>query len=292
MKRFTLTLALILVSITMYGQGIAVQGIARNAQKSAITNEQRQFTFTISGTNSPQYRETQNITTDAFGVFSHIVGTGTPQASSNNFDELNFAEQLTLAVEVQGVGEVYKKEFKHTPYAHYAMNGVPVGTVVAYAGNINNATPVPKGWLWCNGDAIPNETKYNRLKAILGGSNTPDLRGRFLRGAETGAGMTSIDPVDVRKYQSDQIKAHKHGVGTLRTSPAGRHKHSLPQSVTTDNENTADARAGNGGDGHASHIKETNEAGEHTHAITGNTANTGGTETRPYNYGVHYIIKY
>ena len=48
---------------------------------------------------------------------------------------------------------------------------MPVGSIVAYYG-----ARAPDGWLLCDGSAIPNEAKYQDLKALLAKSTTPDLR--------------------------------------------------------------------------------------------------------------------
>ncbi len=290
MKKISLFIVTLLLGVAMYGQGIAVQGIARDAQKSAITNEQKQFTFTISGATS-LYQEKQNITTDAFGVFSHIVSTGT-QSSTKNFDELNFAEKLTLIVSVDGVGEVYRKPFSYTPYAYYGTNGVTVGTIVAYMGSLP-----PKGWLLCDGKPVPNKPKYKKLRTILGTSATgtvitPDLRGRFLRGAGVGKGLLNkILIARIGQTQYDDVGKHNHGKGGLKISKAGKHSHTI-QYVALEGKGQKGGsnffwKNANGNTAHT-----TRESGEHTHAITGRTGETGGVETRPYSYGVNYIIKY
>jgi microcystin-dependent protein len=62
---------------------------------------------------------------------------------------------------------------------------MPVGSIVAYYG-----ANAPDGWLLCDGSAIPNEAKYQDLKALLAKSTTPDLRGRNLIGAGQGAGLS------------------------------------------------------------------------------------------------------
>lgn len=297
MKRFTLTLALILVSITMYGQGIAVQGIARNASKAAIAGETKTFNFTINtigGGAKKVYEENATITTDPFGVFSHIVGGGGLNASvvgTDTFFDIDFYEELELVVKVDN-NLIYKKKLHYTPYAHYAANGVPTGTIIAFAG-----ATAPKGWLLCDGTII--DAKYKRLRSIVG-NNTPDLRGRFLRGAGTGDGMTSIDPVNVRQYQGDQIKAHKHEKGNLTTTHAGEHSHEIRYHIhwrSFEGEDGSerpliyDHRSQHGVNDGGYH-KRTLNSGNHKHNITGHTANYGGKETRPYNYGVNYIIKY
>ncbi len=72
--------------------------------------------------------------------------------------------------------------------------GVPVGTVIAYAGEVE-AGAIPDGWLLCNGAAV-ERTRYPQLFRAIGtlhgegdGATTfhlPDYRGMFLRGVDGG----------------------------------------------------------------------------------------------------------
>lgn len=55
--------------------------------------------------------------------------------------------------------------------------GVPIGTVITWA---SDKTPVENGvWLECNGQSC---AAYPELTRLLGKSNVPDYRGRFLEG--------------------------------------------------------------------------------------------------------------
>jgi len=141
---------------------------------------------------------------------------------------------------------------------------VPVGSITMYAANT-----VPTGWLECNGNAV-NRTTFAGLFAAIGtvfgsgdGSTTfnlPDMRGEFARGWDNSRG---IDPA--RAFGSAQggaIEAHVHSV--------------TPPSATDD--------TGSG-------LTTTGTGGAET--ITPyNTASTGGTETRPRNIALMFIIKF
>jgi microcystin-dependent protein len=83
-----------------------------------------------------------------------------------DFDEASFAEN----------GPLVKLKLK-PPI-------VPVGTVIAFAGD-----KVPEGWLECNGDSIPQDPRYDSLRELIG-QRVPDLRGRYVLGAGTGADLT------------------------------------------------------------------------------------------------------
>jgi microcystin-dependent protein len=105
--------------------------------------------------------------------------------------------------------------------------GAPVGTVVAFAGPTGNLSGE---WLPCDGRSVSRST-YAALFSLVGtshgrgdGSTTfalPDLRGRFVRGVDSGAGrdpdrsnrVASTGEVVgdvVGSVQSDAFRAHNH----------------------------------------------------------------------------------
>jgi microcystin-dependent protein len=193
------------------------------------------------------------------------------------------------------------------PYARYAFNGVPVGSIIAFGGDKNN---VPEGWLLCDGSSV-SQTDYSQLYAMIGAAwgstgssfNLPDLQGRFLRGVDDGAGLdpnagarTAIKTGgntgdNVGTIQSDDTKSHLHAEGTLATSTAGNHSHTINSTEGGDTSGDG-AQVLNNPDSNPNINAPTLSAGDHTHTITGSTASTGGNETRPVNAGVFYIIKY
>jgi microcystin-dependent protein len=151
---------------------------------------------------------------------------------------------------------------------------VPVGTIVAYGGDV-----APAGWLLCDGAEV-SRVQYAALFAAIkvywgqGNNadtfNVPDLRGRFLRGVDHGAG---VDPDaasrgaiklggdtgdKVGSAQDDDLKSHNHTMGSYSNINQGAGF--LPANGTL--------------------------YGAYA------TSNTGGAETRPKNAYVNWIIKY
>lgn len=138
----------------------------------------------------------------------------------------------------------------------------PAGAVVYFARNT-----APTGWLKANGATI-SRIAYANLFAAIGttygagdGFNTfslPDLRGEFIRGWDDGRGADNGRIFG--SWQSDQIKAHSHGV---------------PNNGTTGSNYNTTARGDNST---ADQYPQTTE--------------TGGTETRPRNRALLACIKY
>ena len=147
----------------------------------------------------------------------------------------------------------------------------PPGTIVAFAGP---STRIPPGWLFCDGASVGRET-YPTLFAAIGttwGSGTgtssfnlPDLRGRFLRGTDQGSNR-DLDRVNsdagVGTFQDDQFRLHSHTVPTGTGPDLGP---SVPSVVQYYFRSAVSP-------------------------IT--TSTTGGSETRPTNAAVTYIIRY
>jgi hypothetical protein len=165
-------------------------------------------------------------------------------------------------------------------------------------------TDDPDGWVICNGTQRTNgsDGKYNNLIAAKIGSWTantanytpPDYRGAFLRGTGTNGTDTT--------YSGESV-------GTKQLHATQTHTHSASQ-ASHFHANASYTMAGNGGYTRAikaeigdlpslrvdflSELFLTNSVAP---AITVNDSSTVGqkltdlNETRPYNYGVNWIIK-
>lgn len=296
MNKFYQLLIFIFISTTVFSQGIAVQGIARDNTSSAITNTTLTFTFSITqDNNTVLYAETQSITTDNFGIFSHIVSTGNP--TNNTFANVDFEiENLKLKVSVNYNGntiEVYNQTFQYTPYAHYAKkagNGVPTGSVMPFLG-----TTAPEGWVLCDGRSLTSITGSEDLRVIVG-DFAPNLQGMFLRG--TGTRFSGKSGPAIMQTQDDSNEAHTHNSGTYQTDSQGSHNHGNGDynrilRVATGNNSPEGVNTFNAS-GTEPDITTTRlmlNSGAHIHDVQGVSGSSGGTETRPVNYGVNYIIK-
>lgn len=141
-----------------------------------------------------------------------------------------------------------------------AVQLAPPGAVMPFAGAVT-----PTGWLLCDGTAV-SRTTYAALFAAISttygsgdGSTTfnlPELRGEFIRGLDNGRGIDSGRTVG--SAQLGAVQSHSHTVSTNGTS--------VP-------------------------ISPTGSTISILTAASGNTGSTGGTETRPRNVAMAYIIK-
>lgn len=317
MKKAFLLLLLFCSTISLFSQGISVQGIARDNNNSAITDTNLTFTFSITESNNTVvFAETQSIKTDNFGVFSHIISTGNPV--TNTFNDIDFSvQELKVKVFINYNSNditVYDQPLQYTPYAHYskrattatkADNGVPTGAIMPYMGNENT---LPEGWLTCNGSDIPFTNETKNLRDLLGSSKTPDLRGMFLRGSGNQGGNNFYIGPNLGVIQLDSQKEHDHGDGSLKTAEDGVHSHKMNfwidlgtqlfnntsgQGYAGDNDGAPGRYGLNNSDGEELETTDYDATySKHKHDITGRTGLAGnGKETRPVNYGVNYIIK-
>lgn len=264
--------------------GMSIQGIARDETNTALANiDQLELVFTVyylgtGNSEQPILTKSANVKTDNFGVFSYVLGIDQDQYT------LISTKSAYLKV-VQGSVVFSNEKLQAVPYAIYAQNGVPTGTVVAYIGAV-----APTGWLICDGSAIPNTPYYANLKTMLGNATTtPALQAMFLRGAGTGNGKTG--PA-VMGAQGDALGTHNHGVN-INTSSNGNHSHTTTF-YNDDYNNSGNGTSYGSGlirDGGNGYTLPTSTAANHEHNVNGNTASTGDTETRPINWGVNWIIK-
>ncbi|MBL4784191.1 MAG: tail fiber protein [Cohaesibacteraceae bacterium] len=142
-----------------------------------------------------------------------------------------------------------------------AAAGIPVGTILAFAGS----TP-PTGFLRCDGNVFDAGT-YPELNTVLGGTTLPDLRGEFLRGLDDGRGVDSGR--SLLSAQGQAAQSHNHTVSDAYVSGVSTWNQWVPYS--------------------GSGVKPVTAV--NTATTTRTTSSSGGSETRPRNIAVLYIIR-
>jgi hypothetical protein len=151
------------------------------------------------------------------------------------------------------------------------------GTVSAYLG-----TNDPDGWVIADGVARTNNSVYDNLVTMgigtRSGSNytPPNYRGAFLRGTGTSNISTAYSGPALNTSQTDDNKSHNHTIN----DPG--HTHIMGQQVNFKSGSNI-ARDAN---------LTQNESPNYTgRSFTDITVNSSGSESRPFNFGVNWIIK-
>ena len=146
----------------------------------------------------------------------------------------------------------------------------PVGAIIPFGGKT-----APQGWLICDGRSY-SRRDYQELYRIIGSNfgapnnssfNVPDFRGRFLRGTDNRAGR---DPDALSRQASSSGGLTGDNVGSVQEDQFKAHSHSYTKFPGA---------------------KGDIASGRYWKAVGSNTGNTGGSETRPKNVYVNFIIK-
>lgn len=298
------------------GLGFNYQAVVRNANGVLLANTDVNLRVSLypgQEAATPTWVETHTAHTDISGSFGINVGSGERDASSivSNYTDVNFAAiYYWLKIEIQegnSYREVSFSRLPSSPYAEVAYNATlyPAGMISPFAGPVEN---IPYGWMLCDGSEI-SRTEYANLYNAIGvcwgtgdGSTTfnlPDMRGMFLRGVSGDSGNDADangrivlndnggnTGNQVGSYQSDAIR-NITGTFSIRNNPSGN-----PRGNITDTSGAIYANNATSG-------AYSKFAGD-SQSYTGNTlahidasrSVPVGSDNRPKNVYVNYIIKY
>jgi microcystin-dependent protein len=180
----------------------------------------------------------------------------------------------------------------------------PTGTVLPFAGEIQETSLRDFGWLLCNGQQL-DRAQYPDLFRVLGTRfggdgipyfNLPDLRGQFVRGTDRGThrdpdaatrGTTSSGGAIGDRVGSSQSWATALPAAAAVTAVSGGHAHT-GEHLPSDYYLAAHAITGNHAATWVGGTTVVETAGSHTHEVAG----AGDKETRPDNICLHWIIKF
>jgi microcystin-dependent protein len=299
-------------AISLFAQSPALinyQAVVRDASGNLITSGTISLGISIhdaiTGGNQLYFETHNGITPNAFGVVNVLIGGGT--VISGNFLMINWGngnKYLQVYVNSNPIGS--RTQMVSVPYALYAntadtanyattalnassatmANNINLpGSIMAYGG-----TTPPAGWLLCDGTSY-SVNQYPNLYAVIGANfggqpgvfNVPDFRGRFLRMVDGNAGndpdhdASTNSGADGKRYPLSAGGNMGNNVGSLQNDEYRSHSHRPPNQS-------------NGGGINGWVMSAVSNSGPTSGSYS--TSLSGGSETRPQNVYVNYIIKY
>ncbi|MDX2285616.1 MAG: hypothetical protein NW241_15720, partial [Bacteroidia bacterium] len=216
-------------------QGISYQAVARNGG-TILANQTLQVRFTILDGANPAYQETHTATTDDFGRFTLVIGTGNTSGVFSNINWSTGNKFLTVELnQPNGWVLMGTHRFQSVPYALYAQRAKTVDNISLALDDLTNVNaPNPasgevlkwNGTAWVNapdggsggtvnifpgtGIAISNDSIYNTgdLNAaddlLIGASAAGDLDGAYP--APTVAAIQNRNVLDIQPTDGFVLK--------------------------------------------------------------------------------------
>ena len=183
---------------------------------------------------------------------------------------------------------------------NYVPISPPIGSITAYT-----VATSPPGWLICDGTEVSRATYASLFSVIsttfgLGNNSTtfnlPNYQGAFLRG--TGTNGNYSGPT-VNTAQNHATQTHTHTSTSVVTDPGHNHT----QFTVNDDYNGTGGSAypgttpsfgpyDNAGSKTWNNINTQTTGISVTTSVANSTTSVNANETRPYNFGVYWIIKY
>lgn len=195
------------------------------------------------------------------------------------------ASSVELPTPVPSTGDPISAQAVWANFDALAAASVPPGVVVAFAGD---ASSVPDGWELCDGRDVPRDGTYANLFAAIGTAHghgdeqttftLPDFRGRFLRGVDDPSGASAAgrdEDADLRLAASQGGNAGDR-VGTVQGDAFASHAHQITS-------NSAGSQIGA--------IVESRGVPGLGYEQVATTLTEGGSESRPENAAVNFLIK-
>ena len=212
---------------------------------------------------------------DASGISTWTILSGRQPASDTLTALSGLATGANQLPYFTGIGTVSQTPL--TQMGRDIIGLTSVADALSYLGISSNLVPVgvplpwplaapPSGWLLCNGQTFTAE-QYPALAVAYPGLATPDLRGLFIRGLDNCRGY---DPF--------------RGLGTEQIDAFASHRHQ-PDQTTVGNRFVADYSESGSGSGAQITM------GSNNYAMCRYTNYVGGTETRPRNFALNYIVR-
>ena len=131
-KYYTILFLFIPLFAFSQNNGINFQGVGRNSTGAVLTSQKISLRFSVvqgSETGTVEYVESKEVTTNAQGIFSVVIGDGTQISKTGNFTDINWKiNPKFLRVEMDPAGgssfaAMGTTRLQSVPFAYYA-NGV------------------------------------------------------------------------------------------------------------------------------------------------------------------------
>ena len=123
MKKLLYLITLV-TTVSLAQEGISYQAIAYDNNGFEMSNQEIQLQLSILGDSingSAEYVESHTVTTDDFGLFSIVIGSGDTEA---NLSSVNWKSPKFLKVEMQNGEEMTTigvSQFLSVPYSYYSQ---------------------------------------------------------------------------------------------------------------------------------------------------------------------------
>ena len=207
MKKVYLTLFTFLLCIQgVFAQssGISFQGIARNASGEPLVNQKITLRFAILQSNESgavEYQETKEITSNAQGMFSVVIGDGNFLTTTGNFAAIkwkNMPKFLKVEMDAQGGSNfslMGTSRLEAVPFAYYA-NGVD-------ATNVEGVLPAEKG-----GTGVGSISALKSSMQLDKVNNTSDAN-KPLSTATINALTTKVDKVQGKDLSTNDYSSEE-----------------------------------------------------------------------------------
>ena len=170
-KLFTILFLFVSFIALSQNNGINFQGVGRNSSGAVLASTKISLRFSViqsSETGTVEYVESKEVTTNAQGIFSVVIGDGTQTSKTGNFSDINWKiNPKFLKVEMDPTGgtsfvAMGTTRLQAVPFAYYA-NGVN-------ADNVDGVLSASKG-----GTGVASISALKTALAIDQINNTSDL---------------------------------------------------------------------------------------------------------------------
>ncbi len=167
----------------------------------------------------------------------------------------------------------------------------PPGSIIAWCGTWSSIADDPEGWVVANGVLrTVSDNRYSKISTMCGSGNAnsytpPNLNAAFLRGTGTSPVLQNVTytGTTLKTFSNHATQTHNHGI----SDPGHGHYINVIQTIqhgafAGTNTFAPDGPLTGTGSTHGNFTGIT---------IQNSTTWTDNNETRPYNYGVNWIIK-